>query len=76
MERQYDICYSSKCQIFLSQKLSSIQAFLRQTVLLIPGGRDHERITLNDDLHLPSNHKRSFTGVMLYDVNVYDVLYL
>ena len=32
MKRQYDICYSNKCQICLSQKLSSPQAFLRRTV--------------------------------------------
>ena len=32
MKRQYDICYSNKCQICLSYKLLSPQAFLTHTV--------------------------------------------
>ena len=45
-------------------------------ILYIPGGKDHEGIALTDDLQLPSNHNRSFTGVIILGQNVYDMLYL
>ena len=32
--------------------------------LYIPGGWDRERIDLNDELQLPSNHDRSFSMVI------------
>ena len=38
---------------------------LFKDILYIPGGCDLERIALNDDLELPSNHKRSFTRVII-----------
>ena len=41
IKRQYDICNSNKCQICLSQKLSSTHAF--KDILYIPGGWDLER---------------------------------
>ena len=44
--------------------------------MYIPGGGDHERIALTDDPQLPSNHKRSFIGVIILGQNVYDMLYL
>ena len=51
MKRQYDIYYSNKCQIYLSQKLASPQAFKNiKDILYIPGGGDHDRIALTDDL--------------------------
>ena len=46
MKRQYDICYLNK-YVFLK----NYQAHkLFKDILYIPGGRDHERITLTDDL--------------------------
>ena len=36
---------------------------LFKDMLLIPGGRERERIDLTDDLQLPSNHNGSFTRV-------------
>ena len=44
-------------------------------MLYIPGDWDHERITLTDDLQLPSNHNRSFTGIIIQGQNIYDILY-
>ena len=49
---------------------------LFKDILYIPGGGDHERIALTDDLWLPSNHKRSFTWVIIFGQNVNDVLNL
>ena len=49
---------------------------LFKDILYIPVGGDHERIALTNDLKLPSNHKRSFTGVNILGQNVYDMLYL
>ena len=49
---------------------------IKHTKLFILGGRDHERINLTDDLQLLSNHKRSFTEVILLGQNIYDMLYL
>ena len=44
--------------------------------LYIPGGWDCERIDLTDDLQLPSNHNRSFTGIILQGQNIHDIWYL
>ena len=44
-------------------------------ILYIPGGWDRERIDMSD-LKLPSNHNRSFTGVLLYGLHIYDMSYL
>ena len=49
---------------------------LIKDILYIPGGGDHERIALTDYLLLPSNHNRSFTGVIILGQDVYDMLYL
>ena len=38
---------------------------LFKDILYIPGGWDHERIDLTDDLQLPSNHNWNFTRVVL-----------
>ena len=49
---------------------------LFQDILYIPGGGDHERVGLADDLWLPSNHNSSFTRVIILGQKVYDMLYL
>ena len=36
-------------------------------------GWDRERIALTDNLQLPSNHNRSFTGVIIQSQNIYDI---
>ena len=46
---------------------------LFKDILYILGGGDHEHITLTDDLKLPSNHKRSYIGVIILGQNVYDL---
>ena len=48
---------------------------IKHISLFIPGGQNHECINLTDDLQLPSNHKRSFTGVISLGQNIYDILY-
>ena len=42
---------------------------------IIPGGWDRERIDLTDNLQLSSNHNRSFTMLILWCQNIYDMLY-
>ena len=74
MKRQYDIFCANKCQICLSQILSTTRAFY--DILFIPGGGDSECINLTDDLQLSSNHNRSITRVILQGLNIYDILYL
>ena len=49
---------------------------LFKDILYIPGRWDRERIALTDDLQLPSNHKRSFTRVILQGQNINDIWYL
>ena len=49
---------------------------LFKDILYIPGGWDRERIDLTDDLQLPSNHNRSFTGIILQGQNIDDIWYL
>ena len=49
---------------------------LIKDILYIPGGWDRERIDLTDDLQLPSNHKRSFTRIILQGINIDDIWYL
>ena len=49
---------------------------LFKDILYIPGGWERERIALNDDLQLPSNHNWSFTRVILQGQNIRDIWYL
>ena len=46
---------------------------LFKDILYIPGGCEHERIALTDDLQLPSDHNRSFTRVILQGQNIRDI---
>ena len=46
---------------------------LFKDVLYIPGGLDREHIDLTDDLQLPSNHKRSFTRIILQGQNINEI---
>ena len=50
-------------------------SFFKTYCIFIPGGQNHERINMADDRQLPSNHKRSFTRIFLYDQNIYNTLY-
>ena len=49
---------------------------LFKDILYIHGGWDRERIDLTDDLQLPSNYNRSFTGIILQGQNIDDIWYL
>ena len=71
MKRQYDICYSNKCQICLSQNYQARKLF--KDILYIPGCWDRERIALTDDLQLHSNHNGSFTREILWGQNIDDI---
>ena len=42
-------------------------------ILYIYGGWNRERIALTDDLQLPSNHKRSFTRIIIQSQNIDDI---
>ena len=44
--------------------MHTLNVHLNINELLIPGGWDHERIDLTDDLQLPNNHNRIFTRVI------------
>ena len=46
---------------------------LFKDILYIPGGWKLERIALTEDLQFPSDHNRSFTGVILQGQNIYDI---
>ena len=48
MKRQYDKCYSNKCQICLSQNYQAHKLF--KDTLYILGAEDRERIALTDYL--------------------------
>ena len=48
---------------------------LFKDMLYIPGDWDRERITLTDDLQLPSNHNISFTWIIIQGQNSYGILY-
>ena len=71
MKRQFDICYSNKCQICLSKNHQAHKLF--KDILYIHAGLDRERIDPTDDLQLPSNHNRSFTGIILQGQNIDDI---
>ena len=48
---------------------------LFKDILFFHDGRDREHIDPTDDLHLPSNHNRSFTRIIIQGQSIDDISY-
>ena len=62
MKIQYNIFFKKNVKYVFHKNYLAYTLF--NGILYIPGGRDHERTNMTDDLQLLNNYKRSFTEVI------------